>query len=558
MALAPEHQNPISRILNLLRLERREIGAIYFYAIMGGVIQLSLPLGIQAIIGFVLGATMSTSLKILIGVVVLAVLIGGLIQVNQMKIIEKIQQKIFVRYTMEIAEHIPQLDLKKADNYFLPELVNRFFDIKALQKSIAKLLLDIPTASIQIVFGLTLLAFYHPIFILFGLVLVGVLVMIIYLTGNKGLETSLYESKSKYRVAAWLEEMARVIRSIKFSKGSRMHLKKTDEKVIDYLRNRTSHFRILLFQYRLLVVFKTVITAAVLIIGSMLLINQQLNIGQFIAAEIVIITVINSVEKLINNLDSVYDVLTSIEKVGQVTDKPVETSGTLMVKEGLKGYEVEMSNVGFSYNDLFPALSNISLQIRPGEKVCLMGGEGSGKSTILKLLTGTFSDFTGNIMINKIPINNYNKESLRAHTGVYLSQQDIFQGTLEENLTLGNDTIDRNDVLPLFEKVGLMNFLGSLKDGFDTELDPSGGKLAGSVVRKLLLVRSLVHQPCLILLEDPMSGMDDAAREQIQQLLLDRNNPATVIVSSNDEAFARRCDKIIYVSPEGSQTIVNR
>jgi ABC-type bacteriocin/lantibiotic exporter with double-glycine peptidase domain len=290
----------------------------------------------------------------------------------------------------------------------------------------------------------------------------------------------------------------------------------------------------------------------------MLLINQQLNIGQFIAAEIVIITVINSVEKLINNLDSVYDVLTSIEKVGQVTDKPVETSGSLLVKEGLKGYEVEMSNVGFSYNDLFPAISNISLQIQAGEKVCLMGGEGSGKSTILKLLTGTFSDFTGNIMINKIPINNYNKESLRAHTGVYLSQQDIFQGTLEENLTLGNDTIDRNDVLPLFEKVGLMNFLGSLKEGFDTELDPSGGKLAGSVVRKLLLVRSLVHQPCLILLEDPMSGMDESAREQIQQLLLDRSNPATVIVSSNDEAFARRCDKIVYVSPEGSQTIVNR
>lgn len=558
MALAPEHQNPVSRILNLLRLERREIGAIYFYAIMGGVIQLSLPLGIQAIIGFVLGATMSTSLKILIAVVVLAVLIGGLIQVNQMKIIEKIQQKIFVRYTMQIAEHIPQLDLKKADNYFLPELVNRFFDIKALQKSIAKLLLDIPTASIQIVFGLTLLAFYHPIFILFGLVLIGVLVMIIYLTGAKGLESSLYESKSKYKVAAWLEEMARVIRSIKFSKGSRMHLKKTDEKVISYLRNRTAHFRILLFQYRLLVVFKTVITASVLIIGSMLLINQQLNIGQFIAAEIVIITVINSVEKLINNLDSVYDVLTSIEKVGQVTDKPIETSGTLLVKEGLKGYEVEMSNVSFSYNDLFPAISNVSLQIQSGEKVCLMGGEGSGKSTILKLLTGTFSDFTGNIMINKIPINNYNKESLRAHTGVYLSQQDIFQGTLEENLTLGNDTIDRNDVLPLFEKVGLMNFLGTLKEGFDTELDPSGGKLAGSVVRKLLLVRSLVHQPCLILLEDPMSGMDEAAREQIQNLLLDPNNPATVIVSSNDEAFARRCSKIIYVSPEGSQTIVNR
>ena len=165
----PDNQSPVTRILKLLKLERKEITAVYFYAILNGLIQLSLPVGVQAIVGFVLGASMRASLVVLIVLVVLGVLIAGIMQINQMKIIEKIQQKLFVRYSFAFAERIPKLDLKKTDNIYLPELVNRFFDITVLQKSLSKILLDIPTASIQIIFGLILLSFYHPAFIFFGI-----------------------------------------------------------------------------------------------------------------------------------------------------------------------------------------------------------------------------------------------------------------------------------------------------------------------------------------------------------------------------------------------------
>lgn len=541
--------NPVTRILRLVKLERKEIGAIYFYAILAGLIQLSLPLGIQSIIGFILGATMSTSLKILIVLVVAGVLVGGLLQINQMKIIEKIQQRIFVRFSFQIAEKIPKLDLKQTDSYYLPELVNRFFDITALQKSLSKLLLDIPTASIQILFGLVLLSFYHPLFILLSILLVAILAVILYYTGSKGLETSLTESRHKYGVAGWLEEMARAIKSIKFSKGSHFHMQKADERIVAYLQYRTAHFKILLFQYRILVLFKTVITASMLIIGSFLLVNQQLNIGQFIAAEIVIITVINSVEKLINNLDSVYDVLTSVEKIGKITDKPIEHSGSLAIKEGETGYEIEMVDVSFGYDETKNIIHNLSLKIEPGEKVCIMGAEGSGKSTLLKLLTGSYTEFGGNILVNKIPIKNYDIQSLRSHTGIFLSQQDIFQGSLEENITMGNKDIDRTEVIDLFEKVGLSNFLHSLKDGFDTQLDPTGHRLSKNVIHKLLLVRALVNEPRLLLMEDPLAGLEETYSQQIQKLLLDKKNPATVIISTNDENFARLCDKTIRINP---------
>ncbi len=255
-------KNPISRIMQVLKLEKKEITAVYFYAILNGIVQLSLPLGIQSIISFVLGGSISTSLVILITLVVLGVLFNGFVSVNQMRLIEKVQQKIFVRYSFEYANRIPKLDLQSVDNYYLPELVNRFFDTISLQKGISKLLLDIPTATIQILFGTFLLSFYHPVFIIFSLLLITLVTVILYFTSHRGMSTSIEESNYKYKVAGWLEELARVVRSFKFSKGTLLNLKKTDELVGGYLNARTAHFKVLLFQYWALIGFKMLITAA--------------------------------------------------------------------------------------------------------------------------------------------------------------------------------------------------------------------------------------------------------------------------------------------------------
>jgi len=543
--------NPVSRIFRLVKLERKEISSIYFYAILNGLIQLSLPVGVQAIIGFVLGGSMSTSLVILIALVVTGVLCAGLLQVGQMQLIEKIQQNIFVRYSFELAERIPKLDLKKTDAYYLPELVNRFFEIPSLQKGLAKLLLDIPTATIQIVFGLVLLSFYHPAFILFGLVLVLILWLILYYTGNRGLQTSLTESAYKYGVAAWLEEMGRLIKSFKFSKGSGINLQKTDEKVSGYLDARNSHFSILQFQFKVLIAFKVLITAAMLIIGSILLVDQQLNIGQFIAAEIVIITIIASVEKLIGNLDSVYDVLTSVDKIAKITDKPVEKTGTYPLPEEKKGLSIEAGQLGFAYVDEKYVFQNINFKVNAGETVCITGKEGSGKSTLLKILSGSYQGFTGSLLLNGLPVGNYELSSLRKQTGILLNQQDIFHGSLMENISMGNPDIDMQQVIRLFHEVGLTDFLSSLEDGFDTSLDPTGKRLSRNVISKILLVRALVGQPRLLLLEEPWTQIEEPYRSQIIRLLLKDYPDTTILVVSNDHEFSQLCDQVIDVKADG-------
>ncbi|MBC7511300.1 MAG: ABC transporter ATP-binding protein [Ferruginibacter sp.] len=543
--------NPVKRILKVIELEKNEISSVYFYAILNGLIQLSLPLGIQSIISFVLGGAITTSLVVLICLVVLGVFLNGMLQVNQMRLIEKVEQKIFVRYSFEFAERIPKLNLQAVDGYYLPELINRFFDTVSLQKGISKLLLDIPTATIQIVFGLVLLSFYHPVFIFFGLLLVLIVYVVLKITSAKGMESSLQESDYKYAVAGWLQEMARVVKSFKFAKHTSLNIQKTDRLVTGYLHHRTTHFKILLWQYWSLIGFKVLITAAMLIVGSVLLVSQQLNIGQFIAAEIIILMVITSVEKLIVSLDKVYDVLTSVEKLGKVTDKPTEEEGTVDLKNEQEGLSVEMNRVNFNYQDKEHTnqntLSDISITIEKNEKVCIMGRGGAGKSTLLRLLTGSYKNFSGTLLINNIPVINYRLQSLREQTGILFNQQDIFEGTLLENITMGWPDISGQHILEVAEKIGLKKYFSGLPQGFNTPLDPAGKKMPQKIIQKILLLRALINNPRLVLLEEPFNGIEEEIQHQIIDYLLHQTPHQTLLVISNDQAFAAQCDKVIFM-----------
>jgi ATP-binding cassette, subfamily B, bacterial len=539
--------NSIRHIFRFLKLERQEVTSIYFYAILSGLIQLSLPLGIQYIINYVMGGAISASLIILVVLVVGGVFVSGLLQVNQMKIIEKIQQQVFVRYSFEFAWRIPRFDLSSTDNYYLPELVNRFFDVVSLQKAISKLLLDIPTAFIQITFGLLLLSFYHPVFIIFGVMLVILLFIILFYSGSAGLATSIRESNHKYKVAAWLEEVARVVGSVKFARSSEMPLRKTDAEVSEYLDARTSHFKILIFQYWSLIGFKIVVTAAMLIVGSFLLIRQQLNIGQFIAAEIVIITILSAVEKLIISLDTLYDVMTSFEKLNKITETPLETEGNAILTPG-KSPALLVQQLSFAYPDGKTILDNISFSAEPGEKICVMGADGSGKSTLLRILSGSLHGFTGTLLINGIAAASYELASLRKATGVLHSDFDIFQGSLLDNITMGNTSTSYEAILQMAEKTGLGAWMREQPAGLDTELDPTGRRLPRNVVQKILLLRALINSPQLLLLEERWQHFDETYRTAIEQHLFQETGNATMVIVSNDARIASRCDKVIYLS----------
>ncbi len=538
------------KLLKILQLDKKDVSAIYFFAILNGLIALVLPLGIQSIVSFVLAGTISTSIVILVLIVLIGVFFNGLVQVRQMQVIEKVKQKIFTRYTLEFADKIPKLNIQKLDKYYLPELFNRYFDVPSLTKSIDKLLLDIPTAVIQICFGLLLLTFYHPIFIGFGLLLLVTVVVIVRFTSAQGLETSMRASDYKYQIAGWLQEMSRVIKNFKFSKNTRLHISKTDSLVTEYLGARTEHFKILLIQYWSLIAFKIIITAAMLIVGVILLVDNEINVGQFIAADIVILAIIASVEKLITTLDKIYDTLTSIQKISKVIDSEVEKNGILYLTNLKIGLEIDFKDVYFSYQDNEKVLDRVNMHIKAGELVCISGNSGSGKSSLLRLITGAFDNYEGNVLIDNVPVQNYHLRNLRSQIGVLINQQDIFNGTLLENLTLGNPNIHINDVTAMADKLGLKEFIQGYKHGYDAVIDPLGKRLSASIRQEILLVRALIGKKRLLLLESPFSNLDPQERINLMEHLQQEKKHTTIIITSNDASVQSKCD-VVYKLEKG-------
>ena len=534
------------RFYNILRLDKKDVSVIYMLAILAGLLQLSVPLGVQTIISFVMAGSFSTSIAVLIIMVVVGVFFNGLLQVRQLQVIEKMQQKIFVRYSFEFSDRLPKLNIEKMDQYYLPELVNRFFDTVSLQKGLEKLLLDLPAAVIQVLFGVALLSFYHPVFIAFGALLLLIVILILRLTSPQGLASALKASDYKYDVAAWMEETARVVRTLKYSKNTSMHIEKTDKLVSGYLDSRTKYFRVLLTQFWSLISFKVVITAAMLLVGAVLLVNQQINIGQFIAADIVILAIINSVEKIILSLDKVYDALVSVEKLDKVTNAEVEEGGNVVLDNAHKGVSVSFHETSFTYPNGNSGVNDINLNVPAGSVVHIAGSSGSGKSTLLRLLTGNFKQFSGSVLIDNIPIGNYRLDSLRMQTGVLLSSQDIFQGTLLENITLGSTEVSMEHITDLAAKTGLDRYVRANKEGYDTLLDPTGNRLTNHVRQNILLVRALLGKHRLLLLEEPFEHLDNHCRQNMIELIKADKN-ATVFIASQDESLSQYCNMVVHL-----------
>ncbi|MFY7707267.1 MAG: peptidase domain-containing ABC transporter [Flavobacteriales bacterium] len=545
MADGTSNSSAVKRFFRLVHNERVDIQNIIIFAVFSGLINLSLPLGIQAIINFLNAGEISTSWAILLIFVIVGVALVGFLQIKQLAITETIEQRVFAKAAFDFAFRIPRIKQDAVQNKYVPELVNRFFEILTVQKGLSKILIDFSSAALQIIFGLILLSLYHPMFILLGLGLVLLLYVIFRITGPAGLRTSLEESKYKFEVAHWLEEIGRTMNTFKLIGNSELPIKRTDELVSGYLKARKKHFRILVWQFSGMIVFKVVVAAGLLILGSLLVIDRQINIGQFVAAEVIIVMLIGAVEKLILSMDTIYDLLTALEKIGTVTDLPVEEDkGTdLRETECDQGLNIRFNNVVFSYPDGDDkVLKGASLEIISGHRVCIKGPNGVGKTTLLKLLTGMYSNFQGTITLNGLPFRSLRIEALRAIIGDNLNDTDVFKGTLFENIHAGRPNISKDQVMWALKEVQLDEFVSSHPTGLETPIDPEGKRLSKTITRKIVLARAIAEKPKILLLEDNLTNLNHDERQLIYNNILSKKHGWTVIIVSNDDAVANKCD----------------
>lgn len=543
-----EHPGPVRRLFQLLKTEKQEIFYILFYAIVVGLISLIVPLGIQTTVELISGGVIFSSVYLMIGLVIVGVIVSGVLQMIQISLVEFLQRRIFTKAAFEFAYRIPRIRLEALQKNYAPELINRFFDVMTIQKGLPKLLIDLSSASIQILFGLLLISLYHPFFVFFGLILLSTLGLIFYLTGPRGLNSSIQESKYKYKVAQWLEELARAIQSFKLAGSTELPLRKTDYNVNSYLKNRKIHFNVLLTQYSFIVLFKACIIGGLLILGTILVVDRQITLGQLVASEIVIILILGAVEKIIMYMDVVYDLLTAVDKVAHVTDLPIErTGGYDFPKVKDEGFSVRFKDLKYKYKGSNQyALNGINLEISAGEKICLTGSGGAGKTTLVNVLAGLYSDYEGVATINHFSLRDLDLTHLRDYVAKNISQEDLFDGTLIENLTVGKISETVQDAIEAMRTVGILDTVNAMPDGLNTQILSGGIGLSSSFCNKLILARCLAEKPRLLILNDLFHAI--TKKEKMELLGVLHQAKRTIIYVSNDPLVMSACDRVVILA----------
>lgn len=324
--------SPLQRLLSLLHTERKAINYIFIYAIVIGAFSLTIPIGITAIFNFLSNGAMYSSTYILIAFVILGVIVAGSLLIGQLTLVEYLEQKIFLKSALEFAYRLPRIKAEELIGKNLVELVNRFFDVIIIQKGIIKLLIDIIAAVVTIFFSVILLSFYHPAFLAFGLVVIISVAIILVLYYKRGLKTSIEESEHKYETVAYLEKVAADInsyrgREVKMSEVTRT----TDDIVSKYLNSRNQHFKVLKRFFVGSVLLRTLLFGVMLLLGSYFVVERQMTFGQFVAAEVVIVQIGYAIEKLMTNLNTIFDMLTGVVKLATVTDLALEEGAAYYV-----------------------------------------------------------------------------------------------------------------------------------------------------------------------------------------------------------------------------------
>lgn len=537
-----------ARFWSMLRPDQTEIRNIYLFSVFSGILSLGLPLGIQMIINFIELGQMSTSWIVLVFLVVLSLGFSGLLNIFQLRITENLQQRIFTRSAFEFAERIPHIKLTEHLKKYTTDLTHRFFDTLTIQKGLSKLLIDFTASILQLLFCLILLSFYHSFFIFLGVFLVFTLILIVRFTVQRGMQTSMEESSYKYKIAHWLKEVSQARFSFSLSGSDKLHIGRTDSHLQGYLTARDEHFKVLVKQYVYLIVFKVLIALVFLIIGGLLVINQQMNIGQFVASEIIILLILSAVEKLILSVEVVYDVLTAIEKISQVTDLELEKEQLDGYKlESTEGFSIQLDHVTYRLEDFeMDVLTDITCQINQNEKVCVVTDSSVSSNLLFHLIVGLSESNQGNISLNGLPIENLNKEFMREQIGAVVDQDLLIFGSLQDNISFGRNHIDLKKIEAEVDELELKPFVQALPDKYQSVLNSDVQFIPRDIVKKILIARAMIGDPRLVLLEEPTAGLTFTQKNTILNRILGVNN-LTVIVASSDPHVIERFPRVLEI-----------
>ena len=546
----PNAPKPFRRLAQLLWEDKKDLGLLLVYALLNGVLTLILPVASQALINIIASGVFLQPLIVLSILVFAGLLFAGLIRIIEINLLEILQQRLFVNISLFLVGHLPTIDTSQWVLSYPPELVNRFFDVMTIQKSIAKSIITFPAAIIQIIISLFFMGFYSSYFLMFNIFILVAFAFFVIL-GKNAVETSLMESKYKYKMAHMLQDIARCHIAFKVNMGVNYSLNKVDDLCQHYVQARRKHFDVVIRQATWSYVMNAVATAGLLTMGGWLVMQQEISLGQLVAAELMMLLMIAAANKIVTNIESWYDLLTGLDKLGFLTDLPAEDYKGVDYIRQKHGVELVLYNVSFKYpQQQRPVFQDLSMRFSKGTHTAIVGPNGCGKTTLTELIFGILKPDAGRIQVNQQQLSDMNIESFRACASLVESPNSIFFGTIRDNILMGRSTITEADLQMALEVSGLNVVIETLPNGLDMMLESEGLNISAGKRQMLMLARAIAPRPELLVLDEAFHHIDAPTRRGILDRITSQEFSWTLIVITHDPEVLSRC-AYTYVLFEG-------
>ncbi|MEI7700167.1 MAG: ATP-binding cassette domain-containing protein [Planctomycetia bacterium] len=538
------HSTPTGRLFSLMRAEWSDLRVVVIFALVSGVLSMTTPLAVEALVSTVAFGRVVQPVLVLSMMLLAFLLFKAAMKAMQTWVVEIIQRRLFARLAAELSWRLPRARIDAFHGSYPPELVNRFFDVVTVQKTAAGLLLDGVSLILSMVVGMTVLAFYHPWLLAFDLVLI-LLMAFVFLLGRGALKSSIRESKCKYAMAAWLQDLARCRTTFRYDGAAEFALERSDQLIFNYLSARTKHFSVLMRQLLAILLIQAIASTGLLTIGGWLVITGQLSLGQLVAAELIVAIVVDSFAKMSKHIESFYDLLASVDKIGHLLDLEVERADGLLTLPSGSG--IMARNICFRSDAHATELRPVSFEMRPGERIALTDdGTGAG-SLVLDILFGLREPDSGMISLNGIDPRDLRPDVLRRRV-VLVRDVEVFDGTIAENVHLERTEVSLGDVRNALEVSGLMLQVQALPDGLNTMLSATGAPFTSSQCRRLMLARAIAGHPEIVLIDELLDAFSEESSEEILRRIISADHAWTIVVLTSRRHLRKLMGRELSIS----------
>ncbi|MBL6665164.1 MAG: ABC transporter ATP-binding protein [Rickettsiales bacterium] len=519
------------------------------YSVLISIFTLALPISVQLLINSVAFVTLTQPI-IVLGLVLFVVLVfSGILNIFQTYLVEIFQRKFFARMSAEISMQIYKSDHSRIQESNQTELVNRFFDVTTVQKIVPKFVTETASLILQVVFGLILVAFYHPALLLFNVFVILAMYLIWNLFYRKSTLYAFVESRRKYDMAGWLEEIARNTDSFKSEVAQKYARLKVNFLTQQYLKERKKHFYYLFRQIIALFLLYAIANALLLIFGGYLVINNQLSLGQLVASELVLSAILYRISKFGKDFENFYDLVAACEKLSQFYNIPLTSN---------KGISMSYEKLDITFEKVEKHFLNddyqFNLRFEDDKSYLISTNNSSTQALLMDLLKRYELCDRGSILFNNNDIKKININNLHSKIST-IDDSLMIEGNLREYLTLNLKTCEDN-LEQLLDDLGVMDFMKKNNLDLNSRIIPSGWPFFDNEKVILKVAKAILEDPKVIIINEIFDTIRHIDKKRIMHYLMKHTN-AMIICFANVRYEDIEFDEYLYINNQHSKSFKN-